>query len=101
MGDRVDLQSILENILKTDHVYFQPPSSTNMIYPCIIYSRNSEKTEFANNTVYASKKSYTVIVLDKNPDSKIPDEIRKLPYCTFNRHYIADNLNHDVYTIFY
>lgn len=101
MGNRLDLQALLEGVLKSENVYFQPPASINMNYPCIVYSRNSVKSEFANNSTYTSKKSYTVIVMDKNPDSKIPDKIEALPYCSFDRHYTADNLNHDVFTLFY
>lgn len=101
MGSRFDLQTLLESVLKSENVYFQPPASKSMTYPCIVYSRNSVKLEFANNLPYTRKKSYTVIVIDKNPDSKIPDEIGALPYCSFNRHYTADNLNHDVFTMFY
>jgi len=101
MGNRLDLQTLLEGVLQSENVYFQPPASINMVYPCIVYSRNSVKSEFANNLTYVSKKNYTVIVIDKNPDSEIPDKIKALPYCTFNRHYTADNLNHDVFTMFY
>ena len=53
------------------------------------------------NNVYSQKKSYEVTVIDKNPDSMIVDRVSKLPYCSHNRHYTADNLNHDVFIIYY
>lgn len=44
---------------------------------------------------------YELTVIDKNPDSDILDRVASLPMCAFERHYTADNLNHDVYNIYY
>lgn len=101
MGLRTDLQTILETVLGSKYVYFQPPATIKMIYPCIVYERNNAKTEFANNYPYSYEKEYKVTVIDGNPDSPIPDEVSKLSQCVFDRHYTADNLNHDVFTIFF
>lgn len=35
---RIDLQYLLENILGSRHVYFQPPETVKMNYPAIVYS---------------------------------------------------------------
>lgn len=83
------------------NVYFQPPESVKLRYPCIIYSRDSEKTDFANDKPYQHKIQYMVIVIDPNPDSVLLEEVAMLPTSTFIRHYTADNLNHDVYNIYY
>ena len=72
-----------------------------MEYPCIVYSRIKTDDKFANNGLYLQKKRYSVKVIDRNPDSASPDKIAKLPLCSFDRHYTADNLNHDVYNIYY
>lgn len=47
------------------------------------------------------KKRYQVTVVDKNPDSVIHEKVLKLPLCKFDRHYNKDNLNHDVYTLYF
>jgi hypothetical protein len=93
----------LHNVLKaiTPNVYFQPPSNVQMQYPCITYKRDFAETEFADNIPYGYTKRYMITVIDQNPDGTIPDEIAKLPMCTFNRFYTADNLNHDVFQIFF
>ena len=101
MSSRTELQTLLESILGTDAVYFQPPSNLEMKYPCIIYRRTKIDTRFANNSPYSHKKKYMVTVIDKNPDSLIPDKIVKLPACTHDRQYTASNLNHDVFTLYY
>ena len=101
MGSRLELQTELETILGSRNVYFQPPETIKMAYPCIIYSRNSSDTQFANNKPYTFNIQYRILVVDKNPDSTIPDRIAQLPMCTFDRHYVTNNLNHDVFNIYY
>lgn len=101
MGTRKQLQMILETILGSKNVYFQPPSSVRLKYPCIIYHRNYEDVRYADDISYARKKRYTVTVVDRDPDSLIPDKIADLPMCKFERFYTSDNLNHDVYNLYY
>lgn len=101
MGNRLDLQDIFENLLGSDFVYFQPPPTIQMSYPCIVYQRNDILTNRANNKLYKFKKAYMVTVIDSDPDSVIPDQILELPLATFDRHFTKDNLNHDVFTVFY
>lgn len=97
--DRLELQAILELI--TPKVYFQPPANTQLVYPCIIYNRDAVDSRFADNVPYRLKKRYQVTVIDRNPDSPIPDIVAQLPGCSFDRFYTADNLNHDVYNLYY
>lgn len=101
MGRRADLQDILKDILGTDNVYFQPPPSVSMEYPCIVYQRDYEATTFADDKPYSRKKRYQVTVIDRDPDSVIPDKIADLPLSSFDRFYTADNLNHDVFKLFF
>ncbi len=101
MAGRIELQALLENILGSRNVYYQPPASIQMKYPAIVYSRHKIGNTHADNTVYRQTHSYEIIVIDKNPDSPIVDKISQLPLCSFNRHYVADNLNHDAFVLFY
>jgi hypothetical protein len=41
------------------------------------------------------------MVIDRNPDSELPDKVIELPLCKFDRFYTADNLNHTVFTLFF
>lgn len=101
MGKRLDLHDLLTTTLGSDNVYFQPPESYKMSYPCIVYKRSFVKTKFANNAPYTHRVRYAITVIDKNPDSLIPGMIAALPLCQFDRNYVAENLNHDVYNLYY
>jgi hypothetical protein len=101
MSERQDLHTILKEIMGDNPVYFQPPSTVKMAYPCIVYKRSMIKTKFADNSPYMQKKRYTITVIDKDPDSSLPDQIGALQLCSFDRHFTFDNLNHDVYNIYF
>ncbi len=98
---RTELQTLLESVLGSRNVYFQPPESFKIKYPCIIYELSNMEKIFADNTGYMDKRSYQVTVVDKNPDSTIPPSVLDLPMCRFNRFYTSDNLNHFVFTIYF
>lgn len=101
MSSRLNLQTLLEDILESRNVYFQPPESLKINYPAIIYSLNSFLDINANNKLYLSKTSYSITLINKNPDNVFVDKIKQLPYCSFDRSYTSDNLNHYVFTIYY
>ena len=101
MASRLDLQTLLEGVLGSTNVYFQPPESFRMLYPCIVYHRSRIRTKYANNMPYNLKKEYTVTVIDSNPDSVIPDAVAMLETAAHDRSFKVDNLNHDVFTLFF
>lgn len=101
MGSRLELQTLFETILGSPNVYFQPPESVKMKYDAIVYSRKDIENTFADDSVYKQDDAYEVVVITRNPDSDIPRKISRLPKCSYDRHYVADNLNHDVFTIYY
>ena len=101
MADRLNLQTLLETIMGNRNVYYQPPATVMMKYPAIVYSRNDIQNSHANNDVYSQTIAYSVTVIDKNPDSEIVKKGAKLRMCSFDRHYVKDNLNHDVFTLYF
>lgn len=98
---RSELQTLLEEILGTDKVYFQSPPNVQMTYPCIVYKRDSMDTKFAGNVPYLRTLRYQVMYISQTPDDGVRDNIAVLPMCTFDRFYTAKNLNHDVYNLFF
>ena len=103
---RLLLQEILEEVAfspsgEESRVYFQPPSGHLMAYPCIVYLRDDVMTQFADNSHYRYTQRYQVTVIDRDPDSNIPGRVAELPLCRFDRHFTADDLNHDVYHLFF
>lgn len=100
MDRRAELGKIFREILGNGNVYFQPPSNTQMRYPAIRYERSEIAVKHADNDNYNRRIRYTVTVIDSDPDSEIVNRVSMLPYCYFDRHYVQDNLNHDVFEIY-
>lgn len=101
MNNRLKLQSELEKLLGNRHVYYQPPESLKIEYPAIVYSKDDINSRYADNTGYRFLTRYTITVIDKKPDNTVIDKLLCIPYCSFDRHYISDNLNHDILTLYY
>lgn len=101
MGRRTDLQDVLEEILGSREVYFQPPETVKMKFPCIVYERLPGRTLHADDAPYAWMRRYQVTVIDLDPDSDIPDRVEKLKTCTMTSQFTADNLNHFVFNLYY
>jgi len=99
MGQRLDLHQIL--LAMTSNVYFQPPTNVRLQYPCIVYHRDFADTKFADDEPYNHTKRYQIMVIDQDPDSEIPDKVAALPMSLFNRFFTADDLNHDVYNVYF
>ena len=99
---RMVVQSKLESIAGVKKVYYQPPSSIKIEYPCIIYNISNYVSNNANNDVYLDWPRYTVTVISKNPESSIPDQIKHIRgdfIASFSRFYTTDNLNHWVFDL--
>lgn len=102
MARRLELHEELCNILGSRNVYYQPPASVKMKYPCIRYSSDGNDVVHANNRVYKNVKRYEGVVIDSNPDSTIPDAILEhFEMCSLAPGYTADNLNHFPFTLYY
>ena len=101
MDRRIELHNLLKELLGSDEVYFQKPENRKMNYPAIIYSPSRPRIIHADNIKYFKKKAYSVIVIDRDPDSEISEKISELEHCAWERSYSADNLNHFVYTLYF
>lgn len=101
MASRLELQSKLEELLGSENVYYQPPTSVQMSYPAIKYSKKKPSGKFADNIRYQGFPSYELIVMDYSPDNPVIQKLLELPYCSYDRNYKADNLEHDVLTLYF
>lgn len=100
LNDRLELHELLCEILGSRNVYFQPPESVKMEYPAIRYARNRINNTSADNQIYTQDVGYTITVIDRDPDSEVVERLSKIPRIMYDRSYVADNLNHDVFTIY-
>lgn len=99
MARRLQLHQLLKTF--TPNVYFQPPENVQLKYPCIIYHRDYAHTKFADDTPYDHTVRYAITVIDRDPDSEIPSKVAAMPMSLFNRFFTVDNLNHDVYNVYF
>ena len=102
MRSRLDFDEELRDLIGNDHVYFQPPESIKLRYPCIIYKRKDVDIKRADNMPYNTTNCYDVMVISKDPDFYLFDEIiERFPMCRMRSRFTYDNLNHHSYTIYY
>lgn len=98
---RLKLHAKICEIIGSKNVYFQPPESFKIEYPCVIYSLSSVSPFHANNTKYSTFDEYQIIYITKDPDTAIRNKILNyLRYCRFDRYYSSDNLHHFVFTLY-
>lgn len=98
---REELHRLLEELLGSKNVYYQTPASLLMEYPAIRYSKRNIDVKHADNTKYSRMTCYEIIVIAKSPDHPVIEKLLELPYCSYDRPYVSDNLNHDSLTLYY
>ena len=107
MGTRLELQTELESVIgkrldNKQNVYFQPPESVKMVYPCIVYNLDSIDQSHADNIVYRNTKGYQITLIEKDPDSIFLDKILKsFKQIRFERSFVSSNLYHRVFRLYY
>lgn len=99
---RLDLDRRLRNLLGTSNVYFQPPESIKLKYPCIIYNLSSIPSIYANDKVYKSHRRYQITYVTSDPDTGMIDQmLGAFNLVSFDRHFTSDRLNHYIFTLYY
>ena len=96
-----ELQAKFEAILGSRNVYYNPPASVRMKYPAIVFSGSGFDKKNANNATYARSRKYEVTVIDSDPDCQYIEDVLNLPLCAFDRHFVSDNLHHNIFTLYY
>lgn len=95
------LRSIVKQRCGSENVYYQPPANLQMKYPCIRYELNKLRNLHANDKVYRQTVHYTITVIDPKPDSEMTAAVSLLEKSTHDRHFVSDNLYHDVFSVWY
>lgn len=99
MDRRLELQELLELICP--NVYFQGPNNAQMNYPAIVYERDRSDTKFADDGPYSVTRAYSLSLITQNPDDAIFEALSALRMCAHERHFAANGLNHDVFSIYF
>lgn len=98
---RYEFQALLVELLGSKNVYFQPPETLKMSYPCIVYELSKFKDRHANNGLYGSHTEYQATLIDRNPDSPTKDKLHELPLSSLSSTFTMEGLNHFVFTIYH
>lgn len=98
---RYDLHEILVEILGSRNVYYQPPATVKMQYPCIVYGLDDLTVRHANDGLYSRKTRYQVTAMYKDPDSDLPHQIASIPYASFDTQFVSDGLIHSVLSLYF
>lgn len=101
-GRRLKLHEELTDILGTSNVYFDPPESIRMQYPCIIYERESGHIDYADNSTYRYTQEFQLTYVDHKVNNDILMKLlNHFQMIRYSRHFVADNLHHDVFYLYY
>lgn len=96
-----ELQALMKGLDGVEEAYIQAPTS-GMKDPCIMIERGlPSRVSAADNLKYFFQKGYTITVVDRKPDSLIPDLVEELPTAEFNRFFRLNGLNHFVFQLYF
>lgn len=100
MDRRIEFDNLLKTILGSDNVYFQPPESKKLDYPCIIYNFAQDDVKYADDEIYSLKHKYSIryIALPKDFDGHMKDRITKILKVPCTQTYASNGLYHCVFT---
>ena len=100
---RLELQQIFERILGSRRVYFQPPPSLLMEYPCIKYNKSAVRLTMADDKIWNHRQAYSVTVMDYDPDSQIPFNILEEfgSLVRVEAFYSSSGINHTKLVLYY
>ena len=99
---REQLSAKLRELLGSSNVYFQPPENLKMSYPCIRYNRGYDRTQYGDNLSYFSRHSYELLIISRDPTEPVAELIpQNFEYCRPGKPYVADNLNHFPFTVYW
>ena len=91
------LSSTMESNGETPHLYFQPPETVKLVYPCIVYRLAFMASDYADDDPYRILVTYDITYITRSPTSKVPTDLTRSHGFTFDRYYVSDNLHHYAY----
>ena len=99
---RLEFHQKLINALGEGYkVYFQPPETLKMTYPCVVYSRRYIGALNADNVNYVYLRQYQVVLITRDQDDEAIDKLIDMPYSRMISDYIVDGLYHHTFEIYY
>lgn len=88
--------------LGINNVYIQPPESVKLSYPCVILRVTTGTTLYAGNRPYRYEDRYEAMYIRRSRDLDMVKSIAmSFPKCRHDRSYVADNLYHSIFVIYF
>lgn len=101
MRTRLELHAALVNFLGSENVYYRPPSSKKLKYPCIVYNLRPGESRYADNNTYVYHRSYDIQIIHKDVDNDFVEEfVYAFPKCRADRSFKENNLNHENFVLY-
>ena len=101
MPNKPTLKKYLEEHIPGVNVYIQPPASVLMHYPAIRCELNDVRNTSADDIAYKQDISHTLTYISNDAYDPNILELAKLPYCSFSRAYVSDELYHTIFILYY
>lgn len=100
--DRIELFATNLELEDFDpEVYIQPPGDLTRSYPCIEIERDTGQTLFADNNPYRHQPRYLLTAIYEEDNLPMYKLLASLPRSRHERSFPADNLYHDIFTMFF
>lgn len=96
-----DLHDVLKNLMPGIPIYFQPPESIRMQYPCLIYTIDGTNSVHADNIKYADTRIYQLILVQRQPDTYLLDVVNSLQMCEHTGRLVVGGLYQDQFRLFF
>lgn len=101
-SNRDEFDRKLRQILGSTNTFFQPPESVKIKYPCFVYEFSKDHDLHADDMAYLTHTGYDVTAITKDPDVTYKNELKaEFRHCEWVRSFISDNLNHNIYKIYF
>lgn len=99
--NRVKLHHMLEDILGSKNVYYDPPESFKLKYPCIVYYLEGFYDLPADNLTYRRMRRYNMTYITTDSEDPVAEKLADIRYCTLSRPFAVSDLFHFAYVLYY
>lgn len=99
LAKRIDLQRYLESLVGKGRVYFEPPETLKIQYPCIVYNLSRFDPVSADNLSYTVHQDYDVQYITREPEPDIPLKLAYSKRFRAGQHFVSDGMHHFNYSV--
>ena len=95
------LDKLFKDTLGSNNVYFQPPESVRMQYPCIVWNLAKIPVQYADDKAYLKNPKYVIRYISTEPDDPMRLTLTEVLGVPMIQVYNKDGLYHYIYELYY